>query len=77
MEHQFIEAWAKLSDGGVKCSDRLLVQLMMQMEAPLGLEAEKKVLEAVKEWKFINSEEDYTAENIENIELLVGNNIYY
>lgn len=49
---------------------------MMLMETPLGLDAEKRVQEAVKEWKFLNSDEDYTAENIENIELLVVDYIY-
>ncbi|CAD8210431.1 unnamed protein product [Paramecium octaurelia] len=55
-ENIFVESWSKFAyqDKGMKMHGTSLVNLMFEMEQPLGYELNKRLQEDVQEWKNIN-----------------------
>ncbi|CAD8122811.1 unnamed protein product [Paramecium sonneborni] len=59
-ENIFVESWSKFAyqDKGMKMHGTALVNLMFEMEQPLGYELNRKLQEDIQEWKNINPDND-------------------
>ncbi|CAD8053314.1 unnamed protein product [Paramecium primaurelia] len=72
-EDDFVDGWAPLASEtkGQQIHQDLLIQLMLQIKAPMGYDLKEKINTAVNDWKTYNSDAEKSSQNLEKIKIMV------